>query len=238
MWCPPGLSLIRALGRLASCGSLLAGSVAGGATPARTHNALRRALVRGDLRQAEVLLKSGAPTNIDLATDTPSGRRLACPERRSWVRAQPAVVWAASAGRVETARLLLRHGADPETRVRGLCCTVLHLASMLCDPRETELLLRYGADPNALDRHGRTPLIAALRNHALCEEHLRNRGSRQQGSREFLRQSMHPIGKVVQVLVVRYGADRSWSGDDGHDAAHWSFLGCAAAIWAWVRFLR
>lgn len=59
-------------------------------------------------------------------------------------------------GHYQTAELLLRHGANPNTEY--FLGHEINLINPL-DLEAIDLLLRYGADPNAKDRQGMTPLM-------------------------------------------------------------------------------
>ena len=93
------------------------------------------------------------------------------------MRNQP--LHAAAAGRrVETARLLLEAGADPNaTQVAGF--VPLHSAAQNGDRALVELLLSHGADVNARSEDGRTALALAEKGgHSEVAELLRGRGAR------------------------------------------------------------
>jgi ankyrin repeat protein len=63
--------------------------------------------------------------------------------------------WACRAGQIQTIRVLLEHGADPEARDR-LGRTPLWSACLDGRREAAELLLSYGADVNARENSGRT----------------------------------------------------------------------------------
>jgi cytohesin len=66
---------------------------------------------------------------------------------------------------VEVAKLLLRHGADPNAKAK-YGATPLHVAASEGHVDVAKLLLEHGADPNAQDKHGNTPLHdAAFKGH-------------------------------------------------------------------------
>lgn len=68
---------------------------------------------------------------------------------------------AADFGRVDAARILLAHGADPEARDR-YGRAPLHYAAREGHPELVTFLVERGADPDVGDRGGRTPLMEAV----------------------------------------------------------------------------
>lgn len=69
--------------------------------------------------------------------------------------------YAAMCGRVNIARLLLQHGADPNATDIEMC-TPLHVACFDDFPKIVELLLISGANANVKTKSGSTPLFLAV----------------------------------------------------------------------------
>jgi hypothetical protein len=70
--------------------------------------------------------------------------------------------FAASKGCTEVARLLLRHGADPNAQDKN-GETPLHIAASEGHVGIVKLLLEHGADPSIRNKDGKTPLDLARR---------------------------------------------------------------------------
>ena len=69
----------------------------------------------------------------------------------------PPLTWAVTMGQIETAELLLQHGADINGRNRD-GNTALHLAIFLGHAGTAELLIKNGADVNRKNSDGATPV--------------------------------------------------------------------------------
>jgi len=69
--------------------------------------------------------------------------------------------FAALFGKLESARVLLGHGAKPDARDE-FGNTALLLATIKKFPDIAELLLSYDADPNIANNKGTTPLMSAV----------------------------------------------------------------------------
>jgi len=82
---------------------------------------------------------------------------------------------AAAAGRVDLARILLEHGADPNARQES-DFTPLHEAARSGNLELTRLLVEHGADVNAQTKDGGTPLGYAEK-HAEVVAYLRAHGA-------------------------------------------------------------
>src|SRR5690606_1223799 len=72
-----------------------------------------------------------------------------------------ALMWAAAAGHVDVARLLLDAGASANARSTA-GDTPLHFAAAGGDAALIDLLLERGADPGAVNAGGRRPIDVAL----------------------------------------------------------------------------
>lgn len=100
------------------------------------------AVAEGQLAAAAMLLEAGAPVKGLMPCLTPL---LITPElKRGYSPLHQAVVW----NRLEIARLLLRHGGDPD-QPDPQGHTPLHYAATLGLDELVQLLLNQGADPNA-----------------------------------------------------------------------------------------
>ena len=75
-----------------------------------------------------------------------------------------ALSWAAQLGDVESIRLLLKNGADPNCQPRGSKSVLLYAASSTTISECVSLLIEQGADPYAQDPVGLTPLMVACFN--------------------------------------------------------------------------
>jgi serine/threonine-protein phosphatase 6 regulatory ankyrin repeat subunit B len=64
-------------------------------------------------------------------------------------------------GRLDVAKFLLEHGADPDTK-NDDGWTPLHLASLFGCLKGTQLMLEHGANIHARNKEGRTPLHEVL----------------------------------------------------------------------------
>lgn len=138
-----------------------------------------------------MLLRSQAPLNTQYGT--------------------PALTAAVLGGRVETARMLLRAGADPNAIGRySACPSPLKAAVMNKDLEMIDLLLAYGADLNQCPavHEGRTPLqCAAEEGNMQIFNHLVSLGAR-------IQSDVAPTGgiSVLQGLVENRNHDHvSWA---------------------------
>jgi RNA polymerase sigma factor (sigma-70 family) len=86
------------------------------------------------------------------------------------------LLFAANYGQRQLAEVLLRHGADPNVRLRGE--TPLARAVLMHDEDMVAILLLHGADPNLVLLNGLTPLHrAAMRGHAVVARQLLDGGA-------------------------------------------------------------
>ncbi|KAL1838435.1 hypothetical protein VTJ49DRAFT_2658 [Mycothermus thermophilus] len=156
----------------------------------------------------------------------------------------PTPLWiAASQGRLATARALLGAGANPRVLGPGRS-TLLHKANWLgmgtCEkdtnPGLYRGLLAHGADASARDNADRQPLhfAAAAGEVEMCLALLEHRHTEtSQAGEKFLpvvdvrdKRGATPLmfaagagqGRVVRVLVTRYGADARARDENGNDA--------------------
>lgn len=72
-----------------------------------------------------------------------------------------ALMIAAKRGHLETVRVLLEAGADPNLSLREVTYRALHTAAQEGHNQIVAQLLKYGADINATTQYGETPLISA-----------------------------------------------------------------------------
>ena len=79
-----------------------------------------------------------------------------------------ALHFAAKNGQVETLRVLLKHGANPNIR-NNSGETPLHLAMSKHNKELVTLLLSHGADPNLADNNGFTPLCCNTSSHEITD---------------------------------------------------------------------
>ena len=119
--------------------------------PPRANDDLFGAAKRNDAAQTEWLLAAGANAN----------------GKNDWLyEGLPPLAWAAAWGSVETAEVLIAHGADINGTNR-LGTTPLHMAAFYEEPGTVALLIRRGADPNARNKGGGTALYRAMHRLAL-----------------------------------------------------------------------
>ncbi|KAM8794304.1 ankyrin repeat domain-containing protein 34A [Eudromia elegans] len=113
--------------------------------------ALVRAVARGQLRLARLLLDGGAYINEGNAAGQ-TALMAACRARE-----------AGAAARARMVRFLLARGAAPDIADRAGRTALLHACAERAGPAVAAALLAHGADPSARDHAGASPLLHALR---------------------------------------------------------------------------
>jgi len=111
------------------------------------------AILSGDVEIVKTLIERGADVNEgDGAGNTPLHY----------------VIYSGS-NNLKLVELLIKHGADPNSKAAEECFTPIHLAVVLNNVKMVKTLLKYGANPDGLDPHfegvdsyGDTPLHFAL----------------------------------------------------------------------------
>ena len=149
-----------------------------GADPA---DAIHAAALHGSFAAVDALLEHGAPMDLPIAAmlgRVEAGRRLlpsATGEQRHL-----ALVMAAQVGQIETVRLLLEAGEDPNryNPLRGHSHTTpLHQAALIGNRELVDLLLAFGASPDTKDLmwNGTPADWARHEGHKEIEAYLRER---------------------------------------------------------------
>jgi ankyrin repeat protein len=93
---------------------------------------------------------------------------------------------------VETVRILLEQGINPNVRERETRATPLHYAALHGDGDIAQLLIEHGAHLNAHDRDGQTPLaVADCCDHGEVTEILRAHGAKNIGDRQTKYTDLH-----------------------------------------------
>ena len=135
--------------------------------------------------------------------------------RNSFRDREPLLVIAAESGSTEICRLLLKHGADPESST-SIGLTALFIANSKEDFNTIDVLLEFGANVNAQGIEGAPPLFSAVQcgsieNVRMLLEHGADPNSKMTrehfGARTVLEECAYS-GKVeVAKLLLSHGAD-------------------------------
>jgi FOG: Ankyrin repeat len=134
----------------------------------------------------------------------------------SWREASP-MFHAIEQGRVDLVRKMLDSGKASLHDLSEYKWPPLHLAAWMCNPVMCRMLLEFGADANAIDIHGKTPLM--FTNSVDVGKVLLDAGANIEaksytGMTPLLNALEHDEQRLAIVLIQR-GADLSAISDDG-----------------------
>lgn len=87
-------------------------------------------------------------------------------------------------GHAEVAKLLLKHGAEIESREKNMGGTPLYWAAFVGSKTVVTMLIDNGAEINARDNKGFTPLDMAINKHPKVARLLREHGAKERKTHE------------------------------------------------------
>jgi ankyrin repeat protein len=131
------------------------------------------------------------------------------------------------ASRFDIAKLLLKHGADPNIRTKHDGRTPLHYVAAEGRLAVVGLLLKYGAYLDVRDSYGKTPLYLAVQNrHADVTHYLLKKGAnpnvRDERGETPLHIATYNGEVVIAKLLLRYGADPNARDEKGRTPLHFA----------------
>ena len=175
---------------------------------------LLRSANNGDLAGVQRAIDSGADINVH--DTTISGRR------------DTALMYASKKGHTETVRLLLDHGANPNSQDKyGDTPLILAVAYGDMSEESTDilrLLLDHGADVNVQDNDGNTALMTAMTEERGAEivklllDHGADPNVHEDGDTTPLIYATWIDNEIVRLLLVDHGADPNAQDADGKTA--------------------
>lgn len=148
-------------GYLVSLEMMLNGFDANIRDPRTGRNALSVAAETGNLLTTEFLLKNGADVNshqYSISGTQPGGTYQ---QEAIVLSGRTPLHWAIANKHIQTAKLLLQYGANPNAR-NSAGRTVLQEACFTSHPESVELLLQSGADVNGISSHSVSHVVWPL----------------------------------------------------------------------------